>query len=213
MVIPSTVFLKEKYLASLIGSALGLFSSAIPKAMDMWQDKNDKAQAEITLDQTAIDASIREVESIHTHDSKIKGSIWVENSRALVRQIMAYSFMDLFFAVEVTAFITLVDAGLWAGEALQNILDDRVMALWANILAFYFGGRQFNKKGSKARPTEGIRVVRRYQALISRLPTFSPYPKQVPKRDTLQPPLCHRLRPLRLRLVAVKCQPPDILAR
>ena len=78
---------------SLIGSALGLFSSAIPKAMDMWQDKNDKAhelallkaQAEITLDQTAIDASIREVESIHQHDSQIKGSIWVENTRALVR--------------------------------------------------------------------------------------------------------------------------------
>ena len=64
---------------SLIGSALGLFSSAIPKAMDMWQDKNDKAhelallkaQAKITLDQTAIDASIREVESIHQHDSQI----------------------------------------------------------------------------------------------------------------------------------------------
>ena len=58
---------------SLIGSTLGLFSSAIPKAMEMWQDKNDKAhelallkaQTEITLDQTAIDASIREVESVH----------------------------------------------------------------------------------------------------------------------------------------------------
>ena len=66
---------------SLIGSALGLSLTALPKAMDMWQDKNDKilelallkAQAEITLDQTAIDASIREVESIHQHDSQIKG--------------------------------------------------------------------------------------------------------------------------------------------
>ena len=117
--------------------------------MDMWQDKNDKAhelallsaQAKITLDQTAIDASISEVESIHQHDSQIKGSIWVENTRALVRPIMA-----LFFAVEVTAFLTLVDAGLGAGDALQKIFDDRVMALWATILAFYFGGRQFQKK-------------------------------------------------------------------
>ena len=105
---------------SLIGSALGLFSSAIPKVMEMWQDKNDKihelalltAQAEITLDQTAIDASIWDVESIHQHDSSIKGSSWVENTRALVRPIMAYSFMALFIAVEVTSFITLVDAGL-----------------------------------------------------------------------------------------------------
>ena len=105
-----------------------------------------KAQAEITLDQTAIDANIREVESIHQHDSHVKGSTWVENTRALVRPIMAYSFMALFFAVEVIAFITLVDTGLGAGDALNQIWDDRVMALWATILAFYFGGRQFSKK-------------------------------------------------------------------
>ena len=55
---------------------------------------------------------------------------------------MAYSFMGLFFAVEITAFVTLVNAG----DALQQIWDDRVMALWATILAFYFGGRQFSKK-------------------------------------------------------------------
>ena len=139
---------------SLIGSALGLFSSAIPKAMDMWQDKNDKAhelallsaQAKITLDQTAIDASIREVESIHEHDSNIKASTWVDNTRALVRPIMAYSFMALFITVEITAFVTLVDAGLGAGDALNKIWDDEIMALWSTILAFYFGGRQFNKK-------------------------------------------------------------------
>ena len=104
---------------SFFGSALGLFLSVIPKVMDMWQDKNDKvhelallkAQAEITLDQTAIDASIREVESIHQHDSQIKGSIWVENTRALVRPIMAYSFMVLFIAVVVTAVTGLSTTG------------------------------------------------------------------------------------------------------
>ena len=59
---------------------------------------------------------------------------------------MAYSFMALFIAVEVTSFLILVDAGLGAGDALIKIWDDRVMALWACILTFYFGGRQFNKK-------------------------------------------------------------------
>jgi hypothetical protein len=51
--------------------------------MDMWQDQNDKsheldllkAQAKITLDQTAIDTSISEVEIVHQQDSNIKGSI------------------------------------------------------------------------------------------------------------------------------------------
>ena len=70
----------------------------------------------------------------------------MENKRALVRSIMPYSFIYLFFAVEIMAFITLVDAGTGAGDALQQIWDDRVMALWATILAFYFGGRQFSKK-------------------------------------------------------------------
>ena len=54
--------------------------------------------------------------------------------------------MGLFLAVEITAFVTLVNAGTGAGDALQQIWDDRVMALWAAILAFYFGGRQFSKK-------------------------------------------------------------------
>ena len=35
---------------------------------------------------------------------------------------------------------------LAGGDALNKIWDDRVMALWACILTFYFGGRQFNKK-------------------------------------------------------------------
>ena len=140
---------------SLIGSALGLFSSAIPKALDVWQDRADKAHelavmkalAEISLDQkTAIDASIREVESIHQHDSQIKGSNWVENTRALVRPIMTYSFMGLFFAVEITAFVTLVNAGTGAGNALQQIWDDRVMAsygqpYWPSILAVVSSAR------------------------------------------------------------------------
>ena len=104
-----------------------------------------KAQAEISLDQTAIDANIREVESIHQHDSQIKGSNWVENVGALVPPIMAYSFMGLFFAVDITAFVSLVDAGTGAGDALQQIWDDRVIALWAT-LAFYFGGLKFSKK-------------------------------------------------------------------
>ena len=51
--------------------------------------------------------------------------------------------MGLFLAVEITAFVTLVNAGTGAGDALQQIWDDGVMALCATILAFYFGKRLF----------------------------------------------------------------------
>ena len=48
--------------------------------------------------------------------------------------------MGLFFAVEITAFVTLVNAGTGAENALQQIWDDRVMAsygqlYWPSILA------------------------------------------------------------------------------
>ena len=59
---------------------------------------------------------------------------------------MACSFMGLFFVVEITGFISLVDAGTGTGDALQQIRGDRVITLWATILAFYFGGLQFSKK-------------------------------------------------------------------
>ena len=51
----------------------------------------------------------------------------------------------MFAGQDSHAFMALVDAGLGAGDAPNKIWDDRVMALWACILTFYFGGRQFNR--------------------------------------------------------------------
>ena len=48
---------------------------------------------------------------------------------------MAYSFMALFIAVEVTAFITLVDAGLGAGGRILAGLIRRRAAEQALFLA------------------------------------------------------------------------------
>ena len=61
---------------TLLGSVLGFGTSFLPRVMDYFQDKADKKheleimtrQAEIQLDKTAIDANIREVETIHEHD-------------------------------------------------------------------------------------------------------------------------------------------------
>jgi hypothetical protein len=39
----------------------------------------------------------------------------------------------------------LLDKGIEPGDALINVWNDEVMAMWAAILAFWFGGRQFRK--------------------------------------------------------------------
>ena len=138
---------------TLLGSLLGFGSSFLPKVMDYFQDKSDKKheleimtrQAEIQLDKTAIDANIREVETIHEHDSKLDGGGFINGVRASVRPVITYLFMSLFLGVEITTYYLLVQNGIAPGDALVSIWDEQIMAMWASILAFWFGGRQFKK--------------------------------------------------------------------
>ena len=133
---------------TLFGSVLGFGTSFLPKVMDYFQDKSDKKhelevmvkQAEIQLDKTAIDANIREVETIHEHDSSLDGAPWVNTLRASVRPIITYMFFAEFiiltFAVWGGWITTTEYALIWGSET---------QALWAAIAAFWFGGRQFRK--------------------------------------------------------------------
>jgi|TARA_R110001606_G_scaffold60347_2_gene142290 hypothetical protein len=138
---------------TLLGSLLGFGSSFLPKVMDFFQDKADKKhelevmtkQAEINLDRTAIDANIREIETIHEHDSKLDGGGFINGVRASVRPVITYLFMSLFLGVEITTYYLLVQNGIAPGDALVSIWDEQIMAMWASILAFWFGGRQFRK--------------------------------------------------------------------
>lgn len=138
---------------TLLGSLLGFGTSFLPKVMDYFQDKSDKKhelevmtrQAEIQLDRTAIDANIREVETIHEHDAAIDGGGFINAIRASVRPVITYLFMALFLGVEITTYYLLIQQGVAPGDALVAAWDDQVMAMWAAILAFWFGGRQFKK--------------------------------------------------------------------
>lgn len=138
---------------TLLGSLLGFGTSFLPKVMDYFQDKSDKKhelevmtrQAEIQLDKTAIDANIREVETIHEHDAALDGGSWINGLRASVRPVITYLFMFLFISVEITTYWLLIDSGVAPGEALVASWNDSIMAMWAAILAFWFGGRQFRK--------------------------------------------------------------------
>ena len=138
---------------TLLGSLLGFGTSFLPKVMDYFQDKADKKhelavmekQAQIQLDRTAIEANIREVETIHEHDSAIDGGRFINSVRASVRPVITYLFMALFLGVEITTYYLLIQNGVAPGDALVAAWDEQVMAIWASIIAFYFGGRQFKK--------------------------------------------------------------------
>ena len=133
---------------TLLGSVLGFGTSFLPKVMDYFQDKSDKKhelevmmkQAEIQLDKTAIDANIREVETIHEHDSSIDGAPWVNTLRASVRPIITYMFFAEFVILTIAVW------GGWITTSEYTLIwNSETQALWAAIAAFWFGGRQFRK--------------------------------------------------------------------
>jgi hypothetical protein len=139
---------------SLLGTLLGFGTSFLPKVMNFFQDRADKKHelavmtkaAEIQLDRTAIDANIREVETIHEHDASLDGGGFINALRASVRPVITYLFMALFIAVEITTYMLLLDKGIDPGDALLNVWNDEVMAMWSAILAFWFGSRSYGRK-------------------------------------------------------------------
>ena len=133
---------------TLLGSLLGFGTSLVPKVIDFFQDRADKKhelevmtrQAEIQLDKTAIDANIREVETIHQHDTSLDGAPWVNTLRASVRPVITYMFFTEFVVLTVAVW------GGWITTTEYTLIwNSETQALWAAIAAFWFGGRQFSK--------------------------------------------------------------------
>jgi len=146
---------------TLISTALGFFTSFLPSVMQYFTAKQDhanelekmKAQAEIAkaahgqkLEMVNVDAEIREIESLHKHDSEMKKDGWIGSYQASVRPTITYLFMALFLAVEITALVQLVKMGTAMGDALSVLWNHEIMGLFSAIIAFWFGKRTFSKK-------------------------------------------------------------------
>ena len=139
---------------TLIGSALGFATSFLPKIMDYFQKKEDNkhelkmlaVMAENKREEIALDAEIREVETIHQHDSKISGGKFIDGLRASVRPVITYLFVALFIFVEVSAYVIMLNQGISVLEASQMVWSAEINGLFAAIISFWFGGRTFGKK-------------------------------------------------------------------
>lgn len=141
---------------TLLGSLLGFGTSLLPKVMDYFQDKADKkheleimrAQAEIELDKTAIEANIREIEAIHKEHAGVvrKASRFFINLSASVRPIVTYLFVIEWCVITYAiAFLLIRQDGVTI-EALRQILDQDFMAIFAAIISFWFGDRRFGRR-------------------------------------------------------------------
>ena len=143
---------------SLLGSLLGFGTSFLPKVMDFFQDKQDKAHelklmsaqidqqkalGEIKLQHLHVEADIRESEALLKHSAKLQrhASPWVTNLAASVRPIVTY----LLF-IELFALTWLVALDMITLEMYGKIFNSELQAVWAAVVSFWFGSRTMARK-------------------------------------------------------------------
>ena len=144
---------------SLLGSLLGFGTSFLPKVMDYFQDRSDKAhelqvmevqirqQKELAsqkLEMVNVEADIREVEALQK-SMQPTGVAWVDGLRGSVRPVITYAFFGLFVFVEVSAYYALTAQGVSGLDAVNAVWDEDTKALFAAVIAFWFGGRAISR--------------------------------------------------------------------
>ena len=147
---------------TVISAVLGVVSGALPDVLDFFKKKRDyqhelaleklrldalDKNAEIDFKKLRIEADVREGESIRDHDASLSGGRFIESLRASVRPILTYLFFAVFVIVKILAFHHAVTVdGVTAIEAIAVVWDAETQALFAAVIGFWFGSRQFEKR-------------------------------------------------------------------
>jgi hypothetical protein len=97
--------------------------------------------------QIRIEGDIQQSVALYQHDSQPAGYKWVEALRASVRPILTYAFFLLFAAVKIAGLYTMVSFdGMSLAVALPLIWDAETQALFAAVMAFWFGQRALRNR-------------------------------------------------------------------
>ena len=143
---------------SLLGSLMGFGTSFLPKVMDYFQDKQDKAHelklmaaqiakqkvlGEIKLQHMHVEADIKETAALMRHSSKLqsKASPFITNLAASVRPCITYLLFLEFAALSVCVNMDWITM-----EQYKMIWNDEFQAVWAAVVSFWFGARTMARK-------------------------------------------------------------------
>jgi len=159
---------------TLISTALSFLMGGLPKLLDFFQDKSDKAHElelarmqterelqmlergyiaqarieEIRTDQIQMQTQAEERSAMYQHDIEIgKGaSQWIINLRASVRPMVTYLFVFLLIVVDIASIWWAWSVGAPFADSVTMIFDDQEMQILASIIAFWFGTQAFTSK-------------------------------------------------------------------
>jgi hypothetical protein len=158
---------------TLLSTLISFLMGGLPKIMDFFQDKSDKAHElqlaqmqterelkmlaagyaaqarveEIRTDQVAMQTAVQERQALYAHDIEIgKGaSQWVINARAMVRPTITYGMFVLFAFVEFFGFFFAYHREVPFDQALEILWDNETQIIWSSVVAFWFGTQAFKK--------------------------------------------------------------------
>jgi hypothetical protein len=142
---------------TLLGTLIGFISSIIPDLVKLFQEQRDqKHERELLelqmqqqrngftqrLEEIQVQADVAESKALYK--TWTSGIAWVDALNGTVRPVLAYSFFLLYCSVKVMQF-SVIDWHHplpWQLEVLWNPEDQ---AIFAGIIAFYFGQRAMGK--------------------------------------------------------------------
>jgi hypothetical protein len=106
-----------------------------------------KTQTEADIRQSVIDAQKTEMNAIYAHDISLNEgtSTWMKDLRASVRPVITYGFFFLLVGIDAVIAYKGLTTGVDFVQLANQLWDDETQALFAAIIAFYFGGREFKK--------------------------------------------------------------------
>ena len=139
---------------TLIGAVIGLLGSALPDITAIIKQRSQQAhdramtalKIKAQLDGIQIQAEATEIVAVHEEFAKRRESYrWIEGLISSVRPLLTYSFFALYAGVKVSQMMLALSATGSVVIALPAVWHDSDAALWATIIAFWFGSRAFQR--------------------------------------------------------------------
>lgn len=151
-------------LSSVLGTLLGGVGSLAPAVIDMIDKRNERSHiekikaieveaakigAEFTFKGIEVSADTAEQTALLAHDTSIGAeNKLVKALRESIRPVITYAFFGLFLVVKLTAlYVAFGVQSVPLAPALIALWDEDTAAIFAAVIAFWFGSRAIQKFG------------------------------------------------------------------
>ncbi len=162
---------------TLLSTLASFLTGGLPKLLELFKDRGDKKHElemmrmsveremqmaerglvaqqrieEIRADSAMAQAAASERLALYEHDTDIgKGAPkWVIGLRASVRPVITYCMFFMLCAINLFGCWYAVKQGVPFEETLSLLWDDETQALFASIIAFWFGSQAFESRARR----------------------------------------------------------------